>query len=329
MLKAGKARREALAEDNSGEPLFSGPSWGAVAALAAGAAFSAMAATASAGTIVQDNFTSGSNYGNSMSTANGNPGLSPSPTNLPGGTWQHIADGHIRDGEWLANKNSLNHAGAGIGTSSSNQGSGVGLPLGAYNTGTLQVSANIFYNQAFNGTPVVPTTLGNGSYTLLGFNVSTNSSSDYGPKPTVGFTGLQVTTNGSLQQIVNGTVVGSPIGYGGTYTPFTSTPLSYQIDTSTGAISNVTFGNSTANYAFGTGTFANADTAFLEIGGLPLPSTGTSSYASTDANEVWFNGLTITSVPEPSGLMVMLGGMSGGLLRRRSRKRQADDKIAT
>jgi hypothetical protein len=72
-----------------------------------------------------------------------------------------------------------------------------------------------------------------------------------------------------VQDFVNGTAVGNPIPYGGKYDPNAEAILSYSINTTTGEISEVTFGHSRAVYAFPTPkSFSKSYTANVELGSV-------------------------------------------------------------
>jgi hypothetical protein len=109
--------------------------------------------------------------------------------------------------------------------------------------------------------------------------------------------------NRSLQEYVNGATVGSAIAFVGTYSPSTATTLSYDLNTTTGAISNVSFGGSTASYTFTTpATFLSSYTASADIGGSSGAANG------FDAQFTSFSVSEIAAAPEPSEYALFLSG---------------------
>jgi hypothetical protein len=236
---------------------------------AAGASLAALGAHAAAQqTIVQDIFTSGSQYAAPLANTHGKtPGLPVCPTNLPGGNWQHITGAFYDAKEFSGNMGGMTPGGdrgtAAVGAAFHNN-TASGIPLGSYNTGTLHISAGVSF--LFSGTNSLPD---NGACILVGFASGLNSASNYGPSPFTAFTGLAVTgSGGALQEYVNGSPVGQPIAFVGSYGSDTETILSYTINTSTGAISDVCFGESRANYSFPIPkAFSQSYTSAIEIGG--------------------------------------------------------------
>jgi hypothetical protein len=81
------------------------------------------------------------------------------------------------------------------------------------------------------------------------------------------FTGLQVHTDGSLQLYVAGVPSGAPIPFGGTFHPEEGIVLTYSVNTATGALTEVSFGSSSAAYRFPTNAFTKEATAFAGFGG--------------------------------------------------------------
>jgi hypothetical protein len=235
---------------------------------AAGASLAAVGAQAHAQQIIiQDIFTSGSEYGTGLGAESANkvPGLVPTPTNLPGGPWQHINGAFYGANEFSGNLNGIIGGGdptpadlAGF------DGASDGIALGSYNTGSLHISAGVYY-LIRAGSTLPPT----GEYILAGFSSALNSGSNYGPSALSTFTGLAVVgPAGSLQEYVNGSPVGDPIAFKGGYNAYAETMLSYTIDTVNGVIRDVRFGNSKANYSFPVPrSFSRAYTANADIGG--------------------------------------------------------------
>lgn len=269
---------------------------------AVSAGFAAFGAQAHA-QIIEDNFTSGSAYGTAIGkeTADSVLGLAPVPINEPGGVWQHIT-GAWYDGSEVTGNTNPTDGHYDLTAATFHNSAASGMSLGSYNTGSLTISVGVYFN---NGNGAV----GSNGAIYLGFSSQLNSASNYGPSPTTYFTGLDVTHNFSLQQFVNGIAVGTPIAYGGTYSAYEpngtpGTELSYTINTATGAISNVSFGGSTASYNFTTpGTWSSAYTANTEIGGTGDNGSNTAVFTSFELSE-----FTSPSVPEPSTYALLISG---------------------
>jgi hypothetical protein len=223
----------------------------------AGAGLAATCAHAGTQTVIQDTFTSGSQYGVTLGAQGKNAeGVAPEPVNLPGSVWQHISGAFYDTKVYSGTMN-------GAGTPGSDQpadfvtfhnGAASGIALGQYNAGNLHITIEEHATSS--------------SMLLAGFSSVLNSGSNYGTGPVTGFTGLALTSSsGALQEFVNGTAVGNPIPYGGKYDPDAEAILSYTINTATGEISEVTFGHSRAIYAFPTPkSFSKSYTANAELG---------------------------------------------------------------
>lgn len=237
--------------------------------------------------IIEDTFTSGSRYGTKLGEQTGNCiGLAPDTVNLPNTNWQHIT------GAWYdAYVVSTDGTSVTANAACFHNNAASGISLSGYNTGSLTVSAQVLYS----GTPV-----GISGNVLAGFSSKLNTASNYGPATQAYFTGLEITgTAGALQEYVNGATVGSHVLFTGSYSAYTPTTLSYTINTVTGAISGVSFGDSTTNYNnyFGApSSWSNSDTANVEIGG----------YAG--GNTADFLGFELDAVPEPGIFGLFAGG---------------------
>jgi hypothetical protein len=277
--------------------------------------------------IIQDIFTAGTEAGTPLGaeSADNIPGvaLAPTPTDLTSGTWQHISGAFGDAKEFSGTVNGI--LGDGDTTTADLAAfydASSGIALGAYNTGSLHISARTsFLTKAY--TPLPPI----GAFILVGFSSALNSGSNNGPSALSTFTGLAVTGSaGSLQEYVNGSPVGDPIAFKGNYSPYTDTMLSYTIDTVTGAISDASFGNSKANYSFpAPESFSHSFTTNVDLGGsvgigpgggTTVQFTGTddaSSYLKADgnpgtlANYVVFSGVTGSSVT----INAQVGGRDG------------------
>jgi hypothetical protein len=243
----------------------------------AGAGLTAFGGIAAAQqTIIQDIFTSGSQYGVQLGALTGvSSGLEVCPTNLPGGNWQHLTGAFFGSMEFTGSMHGVNGGDrtASTGFVGFRHSSAVGIPLGAYNTGCLHFSSSVGF--VLTGSASLSDT---DSYILVGFGPHVNPGANYGPSALTNYTGLAVVgPSGALQDYVNGTPVGDPIPFQGAYSPFSSTLLSYTIDTATGAISDVSFSGSKANYSFPVPkSFSHSYTNAVEIGG----STGGNNWAT-------------------------------------------------
>jgi hypothetical protein len=238
---------------------------------AAGAGIASFASHATAQQIIiQDIFTSGSQYGVPIDAQGASfTGLAPCPINLPGGPWQHIT-GNANDSKefsgTLRGVNAEEYADTDyMSDMASFYNTAIGIGLGAYNTGSLHISVRERYVMQ----PHATLPQGGDVFMLAGFSSVLNSGSNYGPSPLSTFTGLAVTgTAGSLQEYVHGSPVGSPVAFRGTYSAYAPTMLSYTINTSTGAISDAQFGESKADYSFPVPkSFSPSYTSATELGG--------------------------------------------------------------
>jgi hypothetical protein len=231
----------------------------------------------------------------------GTPFRAPRLVNLPGGLWQ--TPGGNPDDTLLIGSNHqsvfpsealhLQHsAGAAVSLASS----------GAYTKPTqLQISVDVggFGTDGYGD-----------SRTYLGFfpvayeSRNANPVNPFGPV-TTHFTGLSLNLDGSVALYQDGVVVGGPIAYGGTFVPAAVTHLSYEVNTATGALSNISVQGSSSDYSFVTTAFTDAATAYAGLG-----MNGYGGFA---------DNFSVSSVPEPA--MMGLGGLLGGLfmVRRRAK----------
>jgi hypothetical protein len=290
-----------------------------------GIALAASRSIATADPIIEDTFTSGSHYGTAIGADSAVPqaGLSPDTYNTPAYTpWQHIGAGYAQYGNSeVSNPYTPKYEVL------FNNSSSVGIALSGtsiidsspfdFNVGSLEITTSVSYYLNQGGTTA------NASI-AAGFSSILNPDTQGGPGDLANFTGLAVTNVGALQEYVDGTAVGSPEAFGGTFSAITPTTLSYVINTATGAISNVSFGSSTTAYSFQTSpSFLNADTANVEIGGGP-GSDGVTDVGSTSA--VFYNfeldsAQSTSSVPEPSTYALLTLGiltLAAVKIRRRS-----------
>ncbi len=223
-------------------------------------------------------------------------------TNLPGGNW--LVGGGFTwanprvPATWMGEdfKNSINMA---------DQQTAVALSLGsagAYVKPTqFSVSAELAMIENRNH--------------LIGLGFWSPMVPRYAPTSTAGFTGLMLNEqNDTLQVYANGVATGAAVSTGTDASE--STPalnvfysLSYDVDTTTGSISNVKFAG---NSVVGLSTTAFTDAATQFVGAL-----------SAADSRAFMKNLAVESiesaaVPEPASIG-LAGAMLGGLLLRRKR----------
>jgi len=207
-------------------------------------------------------------------------------TDLPGGVWQY---GGGADQDYDASEVG-NLAGYGASNIKLTGGTAyipytyvhnnenVGISLNGYNTNT-QLTVSVY---------VCPQ--GNPCY--VGFDSALNVANN--------FTGLEVSTTGGVSLIVNGSQVGSTIAFTGTWSSATASLLTYTVNTSTGAISNISLQGSTSTYGFTTTAFTAGATPYF-------------SFFTPSGGAALFAYLTISATPlgsppaAPTGLTAAPG----------------------
>ena len=306
------------------------------------AAAAVLGVHAQAQTVIQDNF---SGSGGPLTAPNSRAivGLAPTIDLGTNATWQ-----------WMSAYSGNQAENGGFYGLPSPEGAffrsatGGGIGLGSYgNSGsTLEtsVTGSFFMTNAANA-------MSSSGYILAGFSnadlsVTSTKSGSYAtnPRALATYTGLAIMGDGSLQEFVAGTPQGDVpwagttlANFGAGQTAFGRSPaasLTYDLNTTTGAITNVSFsisgyGASTADYSsFATapGSFASADLTDNEIGGSGGHNDVYAGYGENDTSN-WVNYTayqlsTVGAVPEPATCGAVLGGLGMllGLQKFRSRK---------
>jgi hypothetical protein len=136
--------------------------------------------------------------------------------------------------------------------------------------------------------------------------------------PMQGFTGLVLANDGGLYVFQGGSGINgqgtasSKVAFGGTFSTSAYYTLGYNVNTATGAISNVTLSGSTADYSSLTSSaFSNAATANL---GFLTSSEDGGAYGYVD-------NVSLSAVPEPASCAILTTGLIG-LLAYAWRKRK-------
>jgi hypothetical protein len=257
---------------------------------------------AHAGVLVQDSFSIvGQESLQNLSTdpSAPTPGL-PTSSNPSGPTYQGTgqADGY-NTGEYTGNLFSPFSSGT-IPQGQVDNGTGAAITLGGTTATALEMTMT--FAQAAN--PTAPLTSG---YSIFGY-YSAVPASHYSSSIDANFSGLAVDTDGNLYSDVNGTL-GAPVAYGGTYNVGTLNTLTYDVDTTTGDISNVSFGSSTSDYS-----------ALGSLGALTPNYAGfaASFYGPSQPVTVLTNfEVSTVAVPEPASLGMLVLGSSALSFRRR------------
>jgi hypothetical protein len=129
------------------------------------------------------------------------------------------------------------------------------------------------------------------------------SSAPNGPGAYHPFSGLTLHSDGHLALVVDGADSGEGADYTGTFDVAAYHPLSYNIDMTTGAISNIVLDGQSKSMT--TTAFTNARTAYagFSVSSYDVPADGM-AYGCVD-------NFSLTTVPEPSTIVVLTTGLLG------------------
>lgn len=226
--------------------------------------------------------------------------------NQPGGNWMwgsgyNWTGGPQVNATWLGG---LQNA-----VTLSNESESLGLSL-ASNGGYTKpieftISVSIQYTQFITDKPV-----GDSNFLRLGFWSAMGTPSG-APNSLTNFTGLVINTNhtngsAALMLSENGLLSGN-VALGTAISVGTFYNFAYTVNTSTGAISGISFNGSPVS-AFSTTAFTDSATAFVGV-------------ASGTASRVGFDNLIVAdAVPEPSTWALLLGGGLAVAYLRRARR---------
>jgi hypothetical protein len=142
--------------------------------------------------------------------------------------------------------------------------------------------------------------------TVLGF-YSSVPTAEYSSGADSNFAGLMIDSSGNLYTDVNGTD-SAPVAYNGTYTLGNLYTLTYDLNTITGLLSNISLSGSTADYS-----------ALLTLGPVTANYAGFAVFQNNSGvNATFFEVSTPSSVPEPASIGLLLS--CSMLLARRRRR---------
>ncbi len=169
-------------------------------------------------------------------------------TNLPGNTWSVLGSGFTAEqaSNSFFGSQYLTGAPSTPVTYGTVNGDAATLGLGSDNSGILTLS--VYLNDAAGGDA------------SLGFsNVAIGTAG-------LLFNGFNIDHSGGLTETVNG-VTGAVIPFGGTFDPSGLSLLSFTINTATGAVTSLSFQNSTADYSslLGGTSFGLTQTAYIDL----------------------------------------------------------------
>lgn len=213
-------------------------------------------------TLVSSSFSSGRERVSLVGLSEDQSPQSPDGSNVAGEPWRLSGGGSV-DGWMWDDAARVRNGGA------------VAVSLGGRNANAiLTISADITFDVPESGDLANPLSEEEllkrqnefkGGKAILGF-YSEVPAQAYGFRYKA-YTGLQVNVDGSLQLYVHGVPSGSPISYGGIFDPELPVILTYSVNTTTGALTKVSLGTSTATYHFPTAAFTREATAFAGFGG--------------------------------------------------------------
>jgi len=247
--------------------------------------------------IVSDSFTGGADGASIV-------GRTPDVANLPGNTWVKMGG---RDVTALFTTTSAGFGDPTPGVAGNHQNN-AGILIasaGSYvKPPILTISADIAPRSTV-GPAADGRGIGLGFFTQTGGQFSQNY-----------FTGLVLDASGNLNLVsdpngtgffASGATLGTPIAFDGTWDANQLRRLSFEVNTTTGAISNISLAGSSATYAFTTTLFTNAATTYA---GAYTSSDSLSTFAAMD-------NFSVVGIPEPGA--ALLGSLGVLLLLRRRR----------
>ncbi len=230
-------------------------------------------------------------------------GRTPSDANLPGDTWVRATNQDpFRSTHTAGYGNPLPGT---FGTPQAASAISIASAGGYTKPTKLQISADIAPRN-LDG----PASDGRGI--ALGFYSTVGTSQVFSQNH---FTGLVLDSAGYLNLVHDpnptgffgsGSVLGTPIAFDGTWDADLLRRLSYEVDTTTGAINNISLEGSSATYSFTTALFTDANTAYA--GMYTSSSSGGTRHGALDNFQV---------VPEPGAWLLALIALACGLLVRR------------